>query len=178
VLLGLQRGVVQLTSYRAEWVALFAQEKQRVLAAIGAHILDIQHVGSTSIPGMPAKPVLDIAVAVRSFEEAIVCIAPMEELAYRYRGQLGIPNRHYFVKGEPRTHQVHMLERHGTEWERMLLFRDFLCAHPPEAAEYAALKYRLAAAYPTDVEQHTNSKSAFIEDVIVRAKQGNLGVNS
>lgn len=169
--LGLRSGVVELTPYQQEWPSLYEQEKRRILASIGEHVLDVQHVGSTAIPGMQAKAILDIAIAVRSFEEARVCIASMEEAGYRYRGELGIPYRHYFVKGEPRTHQVHMVERDGAEWERMLLFRDFLRTHAEAAREYADLKLRLASEYPTDVERYTNEKGPFIEKVVKEARK-------
>src|SRR5689334_1122677 len=105
---GLEEGALRLTPYHKEWEQLFREEKARLQAAVGLFVLDIQHVGSTSIPGLIAKPIIDIAIAVRSFEEARVCIQPVESLGYRYRGENGIPRRHFFVKGNPRTHHIHM----------------------------------------------------------------------
>lgn len=170
-MLGLPRGVVELVPYRQAWPLLYEQEKQRILAAIGEHVLDVQHVGSTAIPGIVAKPILDIGIAVPRFRKAAICIPPMEKLGYRYRGELGIPYRHYFVRGEPRSYQVHMLERDGPEWERMLLFRDFLCAHPEVTQAYAELKLSLAASYRHDVERYTDEKGPFIEKVIAEARR-------
>ena len=171
MVLGLQRGVVKIVPYQQEWAALYEEEKQRILAAISQDVLEIQHVGSTSIPGMPAKPILDMAIAVRSFEEAGVCIPPMEAIGYRYKGECDIPFRHYFVKDKPRTHQIHMVERGSSEWERMLLFRDFLRYHPVAAREYADLKLRLASEYNSDVERYTNMKGPFIEKIIMEARK-------
>ena len=171
MVLGMARDIVRLVPYRPEWPSLFEQEKRRILAAIGQHVLDVQHVGSTAIPGMLAKPILDIGIAVESFEEATVCIAPMEALRYRYRGELGIPYRHYFVRGEPRTHQVHMLEREGPEWGRMLLFRDFLRAHVEARRAYADLKQRVATVHSADVERYTKEKGPFIEKIIKEARR-------
>ena len=109
-MIGLPRGVVQLVPYTTEWIRLFEAEKARLQAAIGEHVLDIQHVGSTAIPGMIAKPIIDIGIAVEAFEEARVCVQPVESLGYEYRGEQGIPRRHYFVKGDPRIHHIHMNE--------------------------------------------------------------------
>lgn len=93
-MIGLKRGIVELAPYTAEWRRLFEEEKARLQAAIGQYVLDIQHVGSTAIPGMIAKPIIDIGIAVRDFEEARVCILPIEQLGYEYRGEQGIPRRH------------------------------------------------------------------------------------
>ncbi|MCJ7551153.1 MAG: GrpB family protein, partial [Anaerolineae bacterium] len=109
-MIGLERGVVRLAPYTTEWQRCFEAEKERLQAVIGQYVLDIQHVGSTSIPGMIAKPIIDIGIAVTSFEEARVCIQPIQQLGYEYRGELKIPRRHYFVKGDPRTHHLHMNE--------------------------------------------------------------------
>lgn len=114
--LGLERGVVRLVPYDPCWSLLFEEEKQRIQAVIGSWILDIQHVGSTFIPGCPAKPILDIAIAVANFEQAFICIPPLEQLGYSYQGEYGIPRRHYFVRRNPHsTHHIHMLEDHSSE---------------------------------------------------------------
>ena len=102
--LGLKRGELRVSPYWEEWKALFEIEKRDIEKAIGDYIEDIQHVGSTSIPGMPAKPILDIAIAVKDFEEARICIKPLCNMGYTFKGENGIPRRHYFLKGEPCTH--------------------------------------------------------------------------
>lgn len=169
-MIGLEAGVVRLVPYTAEWKRLFEEEKTLLQTAIGQYVLDIQHVGSTSIPGMVAKPILDIGIAVTSFEEARVCISPVEQLGYEYKGEFGIPRRHYFVKGDPRTHHIHMNEMGSPDWENQVLFRDYLMQHPESAEEYAALKMELAQRYPTDREAYLDGKAPFIEQVLEMAR--------
>jgi GrpB-like predicted nucleotidyltransferase (UPF0157 family) len=170
MVLGLQSGVVEIVAYQKDWAHLYEEEKQRITAAIGEHVLEVQHVGSTSIPGMPSKPIVDIGIAVHNFEEAQVCILPMQAIGHEYKGEFGIPRRHYFIKGEPRTHHVHMVEEDSRDWQGMLLFRDFLRAHPDAARDYADLKRRLASQHRTDAETYTNEKGPVIQKVLKQAK--------
>lgn len=168
--LGLEPGRVLLRPHDPAWRDLFEQERRELLRRIGPDVLDIQHVGSTAIPGIMAKPIIDIAVAVESFEEAVVCIAPLEELGYEYKGELGIPRRHYFARGHARTHHLHMVEIASEQWRVMTLFRDYLRAHPAEAAAYQALKLDLATRFPDDREGYTAAKAPFIEGLLRRAR--------
>lgn len=162
-MIGLEKGVVRLVPYTPEWKQLYEMEKVSLQDRLDAYILDIQHVGSTSIPGMLAKPIVDIAIAIADFEEARVCIPLMEELEYEYKGEFGIPHRHYFVKGDPRTFHVHMSEIDSLEWENTILFRDYLCQHTDIAKEYAQLKISLALKYPQDRTAYMEGKTAFVE---------------
>jgi GrpB-like predicted nucleotidyltransferase (UPF0157 family) len=169
-MIGLEKGVVRLVPYTPEWKQLYEMEKVSLQDRLDAYILDIQHVGSTSIPGMLAKPIVDIAIAIADFEEARVCIPLMEELEYEYKGEFGIPHRHYFVKGDPRTFHVHMSEIDSLEWENTILFRDYLCQHTDIAKEYAQLKISLALKYPQDRTAYMEGKTAFVEGVIQLAR--------
>ncbi len=173
-MLGLEKGVVRLVPYSSEWIRYFEQEKGALHAALGDKILDIQHVGSTSIPGMLAKPIVDIAIAVADFDEARACIPQLESLGYEYKGEFGIPRRHYFVKGDPRLFHLHMSEIDSLEWQNTLLFRDYLRDHPGAASEYAQLKQQLAARFPQDREAYLDGKSEFVQGIlkICRANQG------
>lgn len=168
-MLGLVRGTVALHPYSDEWPALFRTEAAQLQAAIGAHVLDIQHVGSTAIPGLPAKPILDIGVAVDNFEAAAVCIQPLAVLGYRYRGEAGILRRHYFVKGDPVTHHLHMNEIQSADWQQQIAFRDYLRQHPAAVHAYATLKAHLASHFPDDRMAYTESKSGFIAGVLQKA---------
>jgi len=163
--IGLEKGVVRLTPYQDEWKRLFEREKDALQAVLGGYILDIQHVGSTAIPGMPSKPIIDIAIAVDDFDEANVCIPLVVELGYEYRGEYGIPRRHYFVRGEPRLFHLHVMEVTSPNWQDLLLFRDYLRGHPEMAGEYAALKRRLAKMYPAEREAYLEGKTEFIQRV-------------
>jgi GrpB-like predicted nucleotidyltransferase (UPF0157 family) len=169
-MLGLESGVVRLSPYQPAWQRLFEEEKARLQQAVGPYVLDIQHVGSTSIPGLVAKPILDIAIAVRNFEEATVCIEPIERLGYVYRGELGIPRRHYFRKGQPRTHHLHVNEIESADYENQILFRDYLIRHPDLAQAYGALKLDLARRFPTDRDAYLAGKAPFIEHVLALAR--------
>ena len=171
-MIGLKRRNVKLVPYATEWKRLFEKEKALLQAALGNHLLDIQHVGSTAIPGMVAKPRIDIGVAVESFEEAAGCIHPVERLGYETRGEHGIPRRHYFVKGNPRTHHIHMNEMDSRDWANQLLFRDDVVQHPELAEEYAELKKRLAERYPADRQAYQQGKAPFIELVLKMAGPG------
>jgi GrpB-like predicted nucleotidyltransferase (UPF0157 family) len=171
-MIGLEKGTVRLVPYTQEWERLFEEEKCRLQAAVGKYVLDIQHVGSTSIPGMLAKPILDIAIAVQNFEEAGICIQPIEQSGYEYMGENGIPRRRFFVKGDPRTHHIHMNEMGSWDWNNQIDFRDYLIQHPESAEEYAELKLALAQRYPTDRQSYLDGKAPFIERVLQLARSG------
>ena len=164
--LGLENGIVRLVPYSQAWPARFSQEKDRLAAALGSLALDIQHIGSTAVPGMTAKPIIDIGVAVENFEQAAGCIAPLEQLGYLYRGENGIPRRHYFVWGDPVVFHLHVLERVSQEWRNHLAFRDALRANADLAREYARVKSTLVQQFPTDREAYTDGKGAFIQRVL------------
>ena len=169
-MLGLEKGVVRLEAYTPEWKRYFEWEKDALQVVLGSNVLDIQHVGSTSIPGMPAKPIVDIAIAVADFEEARACIPLIESHGYEYKGEFGIPHRHYFVKGDPRLFHIHMCEIDSIVWQNQLLFRDYLVRHKDKAKDYAQLKQQLALKYPNDREAYLDGKASFIEEVIQLAR--------
>ena len=167
--LGLKRGELRLAPYRDEWPLLFESEKKIIEAAVGYHISDIQHVGSTAIVGMPAKPILDIAIAVENFEKARLCIDPLVGFGYTFRGENGIPRRHYFTKSDPTTHHIHMVEESSDEWAKLICFRDLLRADPKTAEDYRKLKLDLWERLPGDRKAYQAAKATFIEEVISRA---------
>ena len=121
---------------------------------------------------MVAKPILDIAIHVDSLENVQACVPQLETLGYEYRGEYGIPGRHYFVKGEPRTHHIHMMLPSCENRNGQILFRDYLLAHPDKAKEYAELKKRLLQECRGDRELYTESKGGFIGEVLRLAREG------
>ena len=132
-------------------------------------------MGSTAVPGLAAKPIVDIMVGLRVLSDHACCVAPLASLGYEHKGEYGIPDRHYFrkpVQG-PRTHQVHMVERGSAFWVRHLLFRDYLRANPNEAAAYDRLKRELAARFGADLEGYTEAKTEFIRSVEAKARASN-----
>lgn len=159
-------------SYDDAWPSLFLEERERIERALGSLAEGIEHVGSTAVPGLAAKPILDIMVSVPGLREADRCIRPLEGLGYEYRGEAGIPGRLFFRKGAARrTHHLHLTEFESEFWERHLLFRDYLRVHPETAAEYARLKYRLAERFREDRAAYTEAKTEFISEVVRRARQ-------
>lgn len=160
--LGLPAGKIIVRPYSPEWPQLFAEEQQRLQAVLGERALAIEHIGSTAVPGLAAKPVLDIGVAVADFDTAFETVPLIEGLGYTYRGENGVPRRHFFVKGLPRTHHLHMFEPDHPDWQRVIAFRETLRQDPKLALEYAQLKRRLAQQYAEDSDAYTEAKSAFI----------------
>ncbi|HCF32932.1 MAG TPA: GrpB family protein, partial [Bacillus sp. (in: Bacteria)] len=112
-MLGLPYGKVFLVPWTEEWEIEFMKEKQLIEEQIGEHILAIHHIGSTSIPYLSAKPIIDIAIELENYTDGIHCIKKLELLNYKYRKEV-LPERYYFNKGEPRTHQIHMYEQGNT----------------------------------------------------------------
>ena len=132
--------------------------------SVGKHIIAVEHLGSTSICGISAKPILDIGAAIENFSDGERLVAPLENLGYIFRGENGIPGRHYFVKGEPRrTHHLHIVEAKSDFWKGHRLFRDYLRENPAAAKEYENLKKSLAETHAEDRRQYTAGKAAFIE---------------
>ena len=131
----------------------------------------IEHVGSTAVPSLASKPILDIMVGVRRLREADHCIEPLVRLSYEYRGAAGAPGRLFFRKGDPRTHHLHIAEVGGGFWVDHLAFRDYLRTRPQTAREYARLKHELADRFRADRTAYTEGKSDFILEVLRRASE-------
>ena len=171
-MLGLERGVVRLAPHAERWHDLFAEEAGRLRAAVGVYALAVEHVGSTAVCGLSAKPIIDIAVAVREIADAEKCVTPLGLVGYEYRGEQGIPGRHFFGKGAPRTHHLHVVEMGSDFWRSHLLFRDYLLQHRDAVEEYEQLKKGLAEKYRHNREAYTEGKAAFIEGVLRAARRG------
>jgi GrpB-like predicted nucleotidyltransferase (UPF0157 family) len=169
--IGLEDGRVLVASYSMEWPRFFAEEKSRLLTVVGDYVLDVQHVGSTSVPGLAAKPIVDIAIAVRNFEESGVCVRPIVELGYEFKGENAIPRRRYFERGSPTSFHLHINEIFSRAWENQILFRDYLIRHSDVAQDYAAIKIALARQFPFDRDSYLAAKGPFIERVLRRARE-------
>lgn len=145
------------------WAALFAEERSRIAEALADSALDIQHVGSTAIPGITAKPVLDIAVAIRDFESGHALVPSLVALGYAYLGENGIPRRHYFERDG--AYHLHVFEWESLDWRRHLYFRDRLLASPELVARYSQVKLDAAREGNGGIERYQKLKSPFIEAV-------------
>jgi GrpB-like predicted nucleotidyltransferase (UPF0157 family) len=166
---------VEIVEYDPRWPVLFDEEASRLRAALDPTlIVGLEHFGSTAVPGLSAKPIIDILIAVRSLAEARAAFAEaLQNLDYIYWADNPKQDRMFFVKGMPpfgskRSHHLHVTELHGEMWQR-LAFRDYLRAHPEEAVTYERLKRRLAAEHATDREAYTDAKSAYVEMVMRKA---------
>jgi GrpB-like predicted nucleotidyltransferase (UPF0157 family) len=181
-----QRTII-LAEYDPAWPAMFEEERALLQHSIGEWAVAIEHVGSTSIPGIAAKPIIDIGVVLRDYVDALWCITPLVELGYECLGEFGIPGRIYFRKrtdspllgqapghGVGRTHQVHMYEQGHAEHIQHVLFRNYLRENPDARREYEALKQRLAEQFD-DVEAYAEAKSDFVQDILRRAKERAVG---
>jgi len=167
-MIGLARGTVQLQQYSSEWKTLFEREADLLRATIGAAAQHVEHVGSTAIDGMPAKPIIDLVVVVSSLKDAGVWIPKFQTLGYEHRSNDTVADRLFFAKGPRslRTHHLSLAEANSQFYTEKVLFRDYLCSHRESFDEYAELKKHLAERHPNDRESYTEGKRSFVERII------------
>lgn len=166
---------VTLAPYDAAWPSRFSEERQRLLAVFRGVAVGIHHIGSTAVPGLRAKPTIDVLLEARSLEDLDALRPYAEAAGFVWRGENGIAGRRYLVlpgapSREDRVH-VHAFERGHPEAGRHVAFRDYLIAHPERTRAYAALKEALAEAHIGDREAYVEGKSTFIRetDALARA---------
>ncbi len=157
--------------HSSRWAGEFRAEAERLTAALGDEVVAVHHVGSTAIPGISAKPIIDILLEVRKVERLDGLGPEMSGLGYEAKGEFGLPGRRFFVKhaGELRTHQIHAYTTGNPELERHLAFRDYMISHPEDAEAYGRLKEELARRFSTDIEGYMDGKDAFIKEMERRA---------
>jgi GrpB-like predicted nucleotidyltransferase (UPF0157 family) len=174
------RDPVRLVPYDERWPEHFAAAERDLRVALAPWIVDIEHIGSTAVPGLPAKPVIDMQVGVRTLDDTAEIVAAVESLGYEYVPELedDLPDRRYFRRWAygRRSHHIHLVERTNAEWwDRHVRFRDWLRTHPGDRERYAALKRELAAAHGDDRAAYTDAKSSYIR-TIVEASAADHGV--
>jgi GrpB-like predicted nucleotidyltransferase (UPF0157 family) len=155
------------------WPEMYRQEAARLAAVFGDQLLSIHHIGSTAVPGLAAKPIIDIMPIIPDIEQVDRLNEAMIALGYEPKGEFGLPGRRFFVRYNmegQRTHHVHAYEPDNPEVARHLDFRDYLIAHPEAAAQYAQLKQELAEQFRYERERYTNSKTPFIRDIEQKAR--------
>lgn len=168
--LGLESGIVRVVAYEPVWPELFAAEAQRLHGVLGSALpLEIEHMGSTAVPGLAAKPVLDMMAGYPAGARVEPYIEALVRAGYVHRGEREIPGREFFRRGNPRAYHVHMVLRDGSFWRDHLAFRDALRAQPSIRDAYAALKLDLARRHPRDREAYGDGKTAFIRAVVAEA---------
>lgn len=162
---------VIVVPYSPEWPALYEAARAELSAVLGEELTAIYHIGSTAVPGLAAKPVIDIMPVVRRIGAADEARAALEALGYEYMGEFGIPGRRYLRRGgTERTHQVHIFgEESERDIRRHLAVRDYLRTHPDAAHAYGELKGTLARRFPYDIDRYCDGKDAFVKDLEKKA---------
>ncbi|WP_420125934.1 GrpB family protein [Longimicrobium sp.] len=163
---------VKVVPHDPRWRAAFEVEARHVAAALGENVVAVHHVGSTSIPGIHAKPIIDLLVELNDVGQADARSPAMESLGYQVMGEYGLPGRRYYRKDDPdgiRTHHVHAFQAGSEQVVRHLAFRDYLRAHPADAQAYGELKQKLAREHPQDMNGYMDGKDGFIKEMDRRA---------
>ncbi|AKG05276.1 hypothetical protein AAV35_011115 [Salimicrobium jeotgali] len=158
---------VEVRRYEGRWKELFEEEARRIEAIFGEELFNIHHIGSTSVFGLKAKPIIDIMPVVGNIEKVAIFNEQMERIGYEPMGEFGIEGRRYFRKGrEHRTHQVHIFQADNEQdIKRHLAVRDYLCAHKEEAERYGDLKERLAKKFPENISGYADGKDKFVKEL-------------
>jgi len=158
---------VQVMAYDPAWKGAFEAEADWIASALGDIVGDLHHIGSTAIPGIYAKPTIDILLVVDNIERLDDRSSAIEQLGYEAMAEFGIPGRRYFRKDNSsgdRTHQIHAFQSDSVEIRRHLAFRDYMNAHPKEAQAYGELKRTLAAEHADDIEAYMDGKDLYVKE--------------
>jgi GrpB-like predicted nucleotidyltransferase (UPF0157 family) len=162
---------IEVVDYRPEWDTMFKVESKKIKKILGKNCVGVYHIGSTSVKGLPAKPIIDIMPVVKDISLVDAHNGEFEALGYECRGEFGIPGRRFFAKGgDNRTHHIHIFEQSNqTDIQRHIAVRDYLNAHSDTAAEYAALKKKLAAEFPFDNDGYCDGKEEYMKSLEEKA---------
>ena len=170
--IGLKRGTVKLVQHNPSWKKFFEDEKRRLEERFHGWILGydikIEHIGSTAIPGIDSKPIIDILIGVKDLEDIHWTIELLEKLGYKLIPQACEIDKLFFALGDDakRTHHVHVTAYGNDRWKNDLIFRDYLRSHPDIAKKYDRLKKELSEKYPNDRKSYTEDKEQFIQSVL------------
>jgi GrpB-like predicted nucleotidyltransferase (UPF0157 family) len=164
---------VVIVDYDPRWPDLFAELRAPVAAALGDLAVAVEHVGSTAVPGLSAKPIIDIDVVVPSVTDIPEAIARLARLGYVHRGDLGIASREAFISpaGTPK-HHLYLCSSDSEELRRHRLFRNYLLAHPDDARAYGALKKAAAVRFTDDRAAYNDAKTEFVKAILQGASTG------
>ena len=164
--LGLESGTVVVVPYDSRWPELFRAEAERIVRSIAPSALHLEHVGSTAVPGLAAKPVIDLLGGIPEGASMQRYVDLLVGTGYDYRGDQGIPGREFFRRGTPRSYHLHLTVMGGDFWREHVAFRDALRASTQLRDEYAALKRALAERFPRDREAYIEGKGPFVRRVL------------
>ena len=170
--IGLRRGTVIVEDHKTEWEESAKQTIERLRTILQSVAVDIQHVGSTAVNSICAKPIIDIAVGVLDFDKALGLNGVLEENGFIFRGQ-DHPGQYLYVCGNNdfRTHHIHVAIYDSEAWNDYLNMRDYLNCHENDARAYSELKKKLAKEYPDDRGAYTSMKSEMINEILHKAKE-------
>lgn len=155
--------IVEVVPYNEDWPNKYEKEKLSLIDKLGSVVEQVHHIGSTSVPGLSAKPIIDILLEVKSLEALDGVSHIFENIGYEVKGEFGISGRRYYRKGgEKRTHQIHAFKVNDEQVFRHKAFRDYIETHPEVMEEYEALKIRLASEYENDIEKYCDGKDGFV----------------
>jgi GrpB-like predicted nucleotidyltransferase (UPF0157 family) len=159
------------TDYSSDWPAEFRREADRLATLLGDTVIAVHHIGSTAVPGLAAKPIIDLLPVVRDLAAVDERTPRMVEAGYRAWGEFGLPGRRYFTRdrGEVRTHNVHVYQAGDPAIERHVAFCEYLKSHPPACREYEVLKREAYARHPDDIAAYNDGKNAWIKRLEVIA---------
>ena len=163
-----------IADYNPEWPSMYEEEKALILKAIGHIIAGIEHIGSTAIPGLGAKPIIDIMIGLHRLDDAAECIPPLEALGHKYHPEFEdqVPERRFFRKGpdEARTHHIHMVELASQFWNDRLLFREYMRTHEEDAMLYLLMKKELAVRFGSNRRGYSDAKASFVAAILSKAR--------
>lgn len=161
---------IEVVPYDPIWVKLFEEEAARISEAIPEGLIAVHHIGSTSVPGLAAKPIIDILLEVSNLTLLDGFDSNMESIGYTVKGEFGIPGRRFYLKGLiDRTHHIHAFEQGSVGVHRHLAVRDYLRTYPEQAAEYGGLKSEIAKQFEHDNDRYCNAKHDFVQALEQRA---------
>jgi GrpB-like predicted nucleotidyltransferase (UPF0157 family) len=163
-----------ITDYNPEWPRMYEKEKTLILQSIGHIIADIEHIGSTSVPGLGAKPIVDIMIGLHRLDDAAECIPRLEAIGHTYHPEFEdqVPERRFFRKGpdEARTHHIHMVERSSSFWADRIVFRDYMRTHEEDAMLYLLMKKELAVRFGSNRRGYSDAKASFVAAILTKVR--------
>ncbi|MGA5691503.1 GrpB family protein [Cytobacillus pseudoceanisediminis] len=164
---------ITIEDYNLNWSKQFEKEKVKLKEILADKVISIEHIGSTSIEGLGAKPILDIAIGVNDLEVVSEFIEPLKQIGYEFVYHKEFPERRFFRKGQWRagTHHLHFYQFEGEHWNNQILFRNYLRNNPDVLKEYRQLKFDLAKKFRFDRVSYTENKAPFIQNVLKKAKK-------
>ena len=171
--MALKRGIVKLDEYTNDWEKEYLKEEKLLKSLLKDKIIEIHHIGSTSIPGLKAKPIIDILIVLKNFDYIDDITNILEPYGYENRGKQGIDDRFFFAEcpDDAGTHYIHFTLPNSDTYYNQIYFKKYLIEHPEYIQKYCDLKEKLAKQYTNDRPKYTKGKDEFIKSVITKAHQ-------